>query len=189
MKPTDAASPKRDLILVARLLRPHGVRGEIKAIPETDRAARLAKLDAVYVGETAGTAKRYGLASLRSMPSKQGLTLLVALDGVSTPDDALALRGLGVWADAAALPLEDGEYFLHDVVGLAVFTEAGEPVGTVRDLVDLPAHPVFVIGREGKSDVLVPDVEAFVAGIDFESRRLTIRPIEGLIEPDDADEA
>lgn len=180
--------PPDDLLLVGRFARPHGVHGDVKAIPETDDPARLADLRNVFVGPAAASARPARLAALRAVPSKQGGTLVVRLDGVTTPEGAEALRGLGLYVRAADLPLADGEYFLHDRVGLAVEDEAGVPLGVVRDVVDLPSHPVFVVERPGRPDVLVPDVPVFVVALDVPGRRLVVRPIEGLFD-DDAETA
>ena len=171
------------LLLVGRVVRAHGVRGEIKVLPETDDAERLRELEAVYIGAGAETAARYDVAGTRPQPTKRGLLLVFQLEGVAVREEAEALRGLPVFAREEDLPpLAEDEFFLHDLVGLGVETDAGEPVGVVREVLDLPAHPVCVVAREGKPDALIPAVPEFIVEVDLEAERLVIRPVEGLLD-------
>ncbi len=84
-------------------------------------------------------------------------------------------------------PLADDEFFLHDLVGLAVEDEAGVPRGTVVEVMDLPMHRVLVVRGGDGTDTLVPDVPAFVASVDVAAGRLVVVAVEGLFG--DAEEA
>ncbi len=170
---------------MGRVGRPHGVRGEMKAVPETDDAQRFARLARVFVGPTAGDAVERTVEGVRFQYPKGRTVVLLRLAGVESPEDAGALAGQSLWADPDDLPaLEDGEAYLHDLVGLDVIEvdEAGAevgPLGTVRDLYD-GAQLLFAIARPNGTEVLLPDVEEFVARLDLEARRLYVRPPEGL---------
>ena len=175
-----------NLLLMGRVGKTHGVRGEIKVAPETDAPERFADLEAVYLGATTASARRFDLEGVRFQYPKGRTTVLLALEGVETVEDAADLRGLQVFADPDDLPaLEDGQAYLHDLVGLEVVEvdEAGsevEVIGTVRDLYD-GAQLLFAVERSGKPEVLIPDVEEFVVRTDLEAGRLYVRPIEGLL--------
>lgn len=171
------------LLLVGRVVRAHGVRGEVKVLPETDDPDRLMELDAVYIGKEPEQTARYEVTGARAQPTKRGLLIVLQMAGVESREGAEALRGLPVFAREEDLPpLGEDEFFLHDLVGLHVETDAGEPVGTVRDVLEMPAHPVCVVAREGKADALIPAVPEFIAEVDLEAERLVIRPLEGLLE-------
>lgn len=181
-QPADAA-PADALLIVGRVLRAHGVRGEMKVTPETDDPQRFEALERVYVGGSAAAAVEQAVASVRYQPTKRGLLVLLKLADVDTPEAVEALRGSWIFASEADLPpLEEGEVFLHDLVGLDVVTETDEPVGVVRDVLEGPAQPLYVIARKGRPDVLVPAVPDLVVDVDLEARRITIRPIEGLLD-------
>ncbi|MDX1546978.1 MAG: ribosome maturation factor RimM [Rhodothermales bacterium] len=181
--PQSATPDPGALLLVGRAGKPHGVRGEVKVIPETDDPARFDALETVYLGATPEGAVPYAVESVRTQHTKRGLTVLLKLAGLAGKDDAAALRGLAVYAHEADLPpLGDDEFFLHDLVGLAVFTDDDAAVGTVRDVMELPSHAVLVVAREGKADALVPAVPAFIDDIDFDAGRLVVNAIEGLFE-------
>jgi 16S rRNA processing protein RimM len=175
------------LLLMGRVGRPHGVRGELKAVPETDEPQRFALLERVFVGRTEAAAAEYRLNGVRFQYPKGRTVVLLDLEGVETPEDAGALSGLNLWADPDDLPaLAEGEAYLHDLVGLDVIevdeegAEVG-PVGTVRDLYD-GAQLLFAIARPDGSEVLLPDVEEFVDRLDLDARRLYVRPPEGLFD-------
>src|SRR5690606_12968758 len=114
--------------------------------------------------------------------------VLRRLGGVDAREDAEALRGLSVYAAEADLPpLEAGEVYLHDLIGLTAWTvdEAGEPaeaVGIVRDVLEGGAQLLFVVARDGVPDVLVPDVPEIVRAVDVGAGRLLLDPPEGLFD-------
>ncbi len=179
-----SAQVDRDsLLLIGRVWQAHGIRGEVKVVPETDDPNRFADLTTVFTGTNADAAERSSVESVRFQPTKKGTLVLLKLGSISTREEAEALRKQLVFARVDDLPpLEDDEYFLHDLVGLTVETEDGQTVGIVDDVLDLPAQEMLVIGREDGSTTLVPAIPEFVVDIDFDSDRIVIRPIEGLLE-------
>ena len=182
-QPTDAVNPD-DLLLVGRIGKTHGVRGEVKVIPETDDPERFASLDVVFLGRTPEDAAPHPVTSVRFQQSKRGLTVVLGLEGIETVEQAAALRQQAVFAFEEDLPpLDDDEFFLHDLIGLDVVTEEGERIGAVKDVLELPAHLVYVVTRPDKPDALIPAVPAFIADVDVHgAQRLVVRPIEGLFD-------
>ncbi len=177
------------LLLVGRLGRPHGIRGDVKVTPETDDPTRLAGLKRIFAGQTPENVREYGVRNVRFQYPKGRTVVLLALDGADSPEAAEALRGLNLYAHTDDLPpLAEGQAFLHDLAGLAVWAvdDAGEPterLGTVRDVYD-GAQLLFAVEREGRPEVLLPDVEEFVAALDLPGRRLLVRPPAGLFDDD-----
>ena len=170
------------LLLVGTVGRPHGVSGELKVIPETDDPDRLRDLRRVFVGTSAEVARERVIESLRFQPNKHGVAALMKFEGVAGRDGADLLRGQLVFAAEDDLPpLEEGEVYLHDLIGLAVVTEDGETVGTVTDVL-LGAQDLLVVQRDGKPDALVPDVDEIVTLVDLDAEQITIAPPEGLLD-------
>lgn len=179
MTPVDSDS----LLLVGTCGPPHGVRGEVKVIPETDDPERLAALDRVFVGADAERARERTVEALRFQPTKRGVVALVRFSGIDDRDQAEFLRGQSVFAAEADLPaLEEDDVFLHDLLGLDVVTDDGTEVGTVGDVMTGGAQNLLVVRRPGQPDVLVPDVDEIVTTIDLDAERITIRPPEGLLD-------
>lgn len=171
------------LLLVGHVWRAHGVQGEIKIIPESDDPQRFEDLSVVYVGSTAATSNPRDVESVRFQPTKRGMVVIVKLSGTDSRDDAEALRKASVFAREQDLPpLEAGEFFLHDLIGLAAATSDGEDVGTVSDVIERPAQPILVVARSGRNSVMIPAVDEFIEDIDLDEGRIVIRPIEGLLD-------
>lgn len=171
------------LLLIGRIWRAHGVRGEVKIIPETDEPERFEDLTVVYMGRTATTAEPREVESVRFQPTKRGTIVITKLVGVDSRESAEALREASVFAQEEDLPpLEEGEFFLHDLVGLSVLTDEGEQVGTVDDVIAGPAQAIIVVARAGRGSVMIPAVDEFVEDINLEAGRVVIRPIEGMLE-------
>src|SRR5690606_558814 len=106
---------------------------------------------------------------------------IVKLAGTDSPEDASKLSGLAVKiAGSDARPLEEGEYFLFQLIGLDAVDEAGERLGTVIDLIETGANDVLVIGQrpEGGANLLVPNHPDFVPEIDPDAGRVVVRPPE-----------
>lgn len=180
------------LLLVGRVTQPHGVHGEIKVRPETDDPERFGLLDRVFVGADARRAARAEreVDGVRFQTMKNGtVAVLLSLVGVDSRDAAGDLRGQAVFALEDDLPpLEEGEVFVHDLIGMTVVMvddddqPTGETVGTVRDVYESGASFLFAVAREGRGDLLVPDVPAIVREVDPEAREIRILPPDGLLD-------
>ena len=138
----------------------------------TDSPDHLKTLKTVYLGE------RDTPISLESVRlTDKGA--LIKLAGTDTPEAAAKLSGLNVKiAGSDARPLEPGEYFLFQLIGLKVSGEDGELIGTVTDLMETGAHDVLVIGERPDSpdDLLVPNHPEFVLEMDPEAGTMVVRP-------------
>ena len=172
-----------DLLLVGRVVGTHGLRGELKIACESDSPSRLAELETVWLGSSSGSAAPRSVCSARPHRTKHGISILMQLEDVRNMDRACRMRGLKVYARSDDLPpLGSGEYFLHDLIGAVVSTEAGAVVGELKEIWSAPASDVYVVRRSGQPDVLIPAVPAIVTSIDAASRRVVIQEIEGLLD-------
>ncbi len=172
-----------NLLLVGRIVRTHGLKGECKVIPESDNPNRLLELKRVWLGDTSQTVRPYDTESTRLQKSKRGTTILMQFAGIHTVSDAKALGKPLVFADLNDLPpLQPGEFFLHDLIGIEVVTDEGALVGTLKDIWDTQSHSLYLIERPGKKEALIPAVPAFIASTDVERGRMVIRTVEGLLD-------
>lgn len=166
-----------DLLLIGTIVAPFGVRGQVKLKAYTDRPDHIARnVRTILIG------KDRSEHTLRRLTEHKPGLLIADIQGVTTRDAAEELRGAEVFIRAAdAAPLDPDEFFLHDLVGLAVRTEDREAVGKVREVLETGAGPILVIARPGAADALVPMVRDFIAHLDIPGGTVTIRPIEGLL--------
>lgn len=174
-----ASALRDDLVLMGFVGKPHGVRGDVKVVPETDDPSRFESLSRIFL-DRGGSIDEVHVEAVRLQSSARGVTPVLTLEGVQGREGADALRGLRVFAAEEDLPLEEDEFFLADLVGLRVASEEGDDLGRVTDVVSLPAGPVLVIARESLPDAMVPAVPEFV--VDISDEKLVIRVIEGLLD-------
>lgn len=168
---------------VGRIVKAHGVRGELVVQSRTDsprqRFAPGAVLDARLRD---GTERSLTVNAAREHSGR----LLVAFAGVGDRDAAESLRGALLLVDPTTLarPEDPDEFYDHELEGLLVVTTAGRQVGTVREVVHGPAGDILAVDRAGGGDeVLVPFVREIVPEIDLAAGRILIEPPEGLIDP------
>ncbi len=173
------SSDSDDLLLIGEIVGPFGVKGQVKLKAFTDRPDHIArKVRTVYL-QLGPERTEHTLARLHE--HKPGL-LLLSLRGVTTRDAADELRGAEVYIRARdAAPLAEDEYYLHELVGLAALTTEGQPIGTVREVLETGAGEVLVISRAGQPDALVPMARDFIARLDIPGGQVVITPIEGLL--------
>jgi len=180
---TTAAPDTDSLLLVGRIWRAHGIQGEVKVIPETDDPHRLQTIASVFVGASPAEAKRMNIQRARLQQTKKGVLIVLKLEGITQREHADALRQQAVYASSADLPpLEDDEFFIHDLIGLDVVTPEGEPVGRVKDYIDQEWQALVVVARDAQPDVLIPAVPTFIETIDLDEQKLVIQPIDGLLD-------
>ena len=159
------------------MVKPHGVRGEMRVEPETDFPDRLVGLREVQLVR-AGRPTPVRMETVR----RTGDGLLVKIAGIESPEEVEAWRGalLAVPREAAAA-LPEGRHFVFEVIGMAVATDAGEPLGGVDEVIRTPANDVFVV-RGPRGEVLVPAIASVVLTVDGPGRRIVIRPMPGLLD-------
>ena len=148
----------------------HGVEGELKLKVLSDHPEHIPTLKRVYLGES-----DFPIRLLCARP--HGDQMLIRLEGVSTPEAGKKLGGLKVRIAATdAKPLELDEYFIYQLIGLEAWTENGEVLGRVTDLMETGAHDVLVISSPTAPDLLVPNHPSYVLDIAPERNQIVIRP-------------
>jgi 16S rRNA processing protein RimM len=165
------------LVCIGRVSGAHGLEGEIKVVPLTDAPQYYRGLQAAVL-DTAQGLRAIEVDSLRDA----GGHWVLKLKGLTGRTAAEGLKGAQVLVDAAEIgPLGENEYFTEDLVGCAVETVAGEPVGTVTGVLEAGAqHLLQVTGPGG--EVLVPLADAIVKEVRLDRRTIRIDPPPGLLE-------
>lgn len=163
-------------LVIGQVTKPHGVRGEMRVMPLTDRPERFSWLKEVFLGEDGGRRAKVTAARVH-----QGFILL-KIEGYETRDDAETLRGTKLTIpEDQAIPLDEGEYYLRDLLGMKVVTDEGRQLGVLEDVIETGANNVFVV-RGPDGEVLLPDIPDVVVEIDFEEELMTVRPLPGLLD-------
>ncbi len=164
-----------DFLAVGRVLRPHGVRGELLLATLTDFPDHLAEVKTVYLGDDAAA---HPLAAARVHRGQ----LIIRLADVPDRDAADAFRGQLVQIKAvAAAPLPPGTYYHHQLIGLAVVTDAGEPLGALSDVLETGANDVYVVTGPTR-EILLPAIRSVILTIDLPARQIIVHVPDGLLE-------
>lgn len=188
------------LLIVGRIGKPHGIRGEVTVEVRTDEPdARFAPGAVLRTepGATPRTASESGASEsgagvpyrvpaelvVESVRWHQG-RLLVAFEGVLDRDVAEALRGtlVGVESSEVAPPEDPEEFHDHQLVGLSVVTPTGERLGEVARIDHAPASDLLVLRRPEGKTALIPFVKAIVPQVDLAGGRVVVDPPGGLLD-------
>jgi 16S rRNA processing protein RimM len=168
-------------LTVGRVLKAHGVTGEIVVEVRTDDPERRFAPGATVRAEGRGDQRRsYVVEAVR----EHGARLLLRLAGIADRDSADALRGSVFVIDSADLPpiAEPDTYYDHQLEGLRVRTSAGEELGAVTDVLHTAAGELLAVRRADGGELLVPFVAAIVASVSLVDRVVEIDPPEGLLD-------
>jgi 16S rRNA processing protein RimM len=171
-------------VVVGRIGKPHGVRGEVAVEIRTDDPDGRFADGAVLATDPP---ERGPLVVQQSRPHAG--RLLVLFDGVADRTAAAALRGTLLTVDTSGdPPLDDpDEFYDHQLIGLAVETAGGEVVGEVVDVLHPPGPDLLVVRRPAGDEALIPFVADMVPSVDLASRRVVVDPPRGLLDLDEAD--
>lgn len=167
-----------ELIAIGRIAKPIGTRGEVKVFSLTENTERFLNLRSVWIGHSEASAQARLIASVR-VDAKYAA---VGIEGFRTSHEAEQLRDKYIFIpqEHRAI-LNDGKYFIDDVIGCEVVTEDLKKVGQVTDVLRLPANDAWVI-RDDTHEFLIPAVKEIIRKVDVGKKRITIHALEGLLE-------
>lgn len=174
--------PRSLTLAVGRVVKPHGVQGELVVDVRTDTPERRFAPGVVLGVQRRGSRSQESLTVTAARPHAG--RLLVCASGVGTREAAEALRGavLTVRQDELEEPEDSADFHDHQLEGLRVVRVSGESVGVVREVLHSPASEVLTVDTDDGREVLVPFVSEIVPEVDIVNGRLTVDPPEGLID-------
>lgn len=164
-----------DLLLVGRVARAHGNRGQVMVNPETDfMEDRFRTGQVLLIGPADGT-REYAIRDVRFHQGRP----IVGLVGVETMNDAEALAGSDVWLrESQVAPLPDGTFYRHDLVGCEVHDKRGGRLGRVTGVEGSLDRSHLIVDDH----MMIPLVGGIVVAVDIAARRVTVDPPEGLVD-------
>jgi 16S rRNA processing protein RimM len=174
--------PEPRYLAVGRVLRPHGIRGELRVEVLTDYPERLSQHAYFCLAspDAPEAVQRYPVEKLRWHRG----ALLLKLGGCGDRNAASELRGMLVQIPVEqAVPLEAGEYYDFQLIGVRVEAESGEWLGQIVEVLKTGANDVYVV-RGPWGEVLLPAVDDVVLDLDLESRRMVVHLLPGILIED-----
>jgi len=173
---------------VARVLRPHGIRGALRVLALTRFPERLATLERAYFGLDPEKPATFQQRQIESIQHEKGDNWLMWLTGVTTREDADRLRDRYMLVSLAeAVPLEEDEVYLFQVFGLTVVTAEGQVLGRVADVIETGANDVYVVQGGPFGEVLIPAIAGVVLNIDVAAGQMRVNLPPGLLDPAEPD--
>lgn len=170
-----------EYLLIGRILRPHGVLGEVAVEPLTDYPERFKAGASIFMGPELGA--QPVPVTISSARPHQGRFLL-RLEQTADRTAAEQLRGLCLFIplDEAA-PLDEDSYYPHELIGLAVRVEDGRELGLVDELMQAAGNDVLVVrSPERRGEILVPLAGPFIRSIDLDEGLVTVVAVPGLLD-------
>ncbi len=154
-----------------------GVRGELKVRLLTDIPDRFAELEAIHVGPD------HTLLPIQRIRPYKGEMIVLKLEGIDEANAAEPLRNQELSIPLSKLAkLPPGFYYQHDILGLHVYTLAGQDLGTIDDIIVTGSNDVYSIKTPNGSQILIPAIKDVIKQIDLKHHTMHIDPLPGLLD-------
>jgi 16S rRNA processing protein RimM len=164
-------------IAIGHTTRPHGIRGEVIVVPTSGNPERLRHLAEVFLDRPKG---RVTLA-IEQVRTRHA-DAIVKFAGIDDRDAAEEAVGYPISIPFEDLPeLEPGTFYVHDIIGLRVESESGEPLGEIVDVASGAGNDLYVL-RAGGREHLIPAAGEIVREIDLAAGKMVIRVLDGLLD-------
>ena len=167
-----------DMLRVGVISSTHGVRGEVKVFPTTDDPARFEELETVLL-DTGKEKLELEIAGVKFFKNM----VILKFKGYDSINDVERYRGKDLWITREqAVPLGEDENFVTDLIGLAVVTDGGETLGTMKDVMFTGANDVYVVERGNGKELLLPAIKDCILDVDLENGVMTVHVLDGLLD-------
>lgn len=167
-----------DLFQVGIITSTHGVRGEVKVYPTTDDVRRFKRLKEVILdtGKEQKTLEIEGVKFFKQM-------VILKFKGLDNLNDVESYRQKSLYVTRAnAVRLSRDEYFIADLIGLAVYDESDKELGTLEDVMSTGANDVYVIKLINGGELLLPAIKQCILNVDINAGRMQVHVLDGLLE-------
>lgn len=162
---------------VGKIVKTQGLKGDVRVYPTTDDIYRFDFLEEFYVGKD-----RENPLEVENVRYKGNLVIM-KIKGIDRVEDAEKFVGKDIYVSRdESFELEEGEFFIADMIGIDVYTVSGEKVGVLKEVLQYAANDVYVIKNEEGKEYLIPAVMKFVPEIDIEEGKMIIDPIKGMLD-------
>lgn len=168
----------QERVTIGKVLKPRGVRGEVKVLPLTDIPDRFEQLETVYVEIAHKQVRRLTIERVRYY---KGLVYLF-FQGLNTIEDVQDFVGNPLQVERSQVPeLPEGVFYHFEIIGLEVYTDNSQYVGRVVDILETGANDVYIV-RDKEREHLIPAHKDIVTEINLEKGMITVHPLKGLLD-------
>ncbi|MFP4497727.1 MAG: ribosome maturation factor RimM [Vulcanimicrobiota bacterium] len=174
---------KDKLINIGRILKPHGIKGELKAEILDEYKDSIQLLAEIIVAKSKDDPHNLFIAKIENMRFHKNHVLFM-FEGLNNPEDAAGFRNWHLLVpESLTPPLEEDEFYVSDLMGAKVEIKDGDYIGDIVSILPGGHHDLYEVRnfKTGKVN-MIPAMKNFIESIDLEQRKMIIKPIEGLIE-------
>lgn len=168
---------KEDMLQVGVITQTHGIRGEVKVYPTTDDINRFDELKKAYIDSKDGLVpvKISGVRYFKNL-------VILKFKGINNINDVEQYKKCPLLIDREdAVELEEGEFFITDIIGLDVITDEEKLLGKVKDVLQTGANDVYIVENDKKEEILIPAIKQCILNVDLENKKMKVHLLEGLI--------
>ena len=167
-----------ELFRVGVISNTHGIRGEVKVYPTTDNVRRFDDLKEVILD----TGKEQLNLHVTSVKYFKNMVILKFKE-FDNINDIIPYKGMDLLVTREnAIPLEDGEYYIADIIGSKVITDEDKILGTLIDVLQTGANDVYVVKTKDGKEVLLPSIEECILDRDIENKIVKVHIMKGLLD-------
>lgn len=164
------------MLRVGKITNTHGIKGDLKVLPLTDYFERFEELEWVYIE---GFKEKFYIENIKYKPT----LVILSFEGYGDINLVEKFKDRYLLIDESQRRiLPEDTYYIADIIGLDVFTVKDEYIGKVVDIIQTGSSEVYVIRMNNLKEIMIPSVKEFMPEISLEKKRITIDPIEGMIE-------
>lgn len=171
------SAPSSDLLLVGKVIRPHGLKGLLRIKAYAGSEASFLEAETVLFKTVSGEICKFTVTSIT--PHKN--IFLMDVEEITSGDEAEAYRGAEILVQKETLTREDDAFFWYELLGLNVYLNTGECLGSISQILTTGSNDIYVV-KKGETEIYVPAVHEVVTEIDLENGKMTISPMEGLLD-------
>lgn len=162
---------------IGQIVNTFGIKGMVKVMPFTENIERFSKMKTVYVKNKKEN-KKYEIEEVKYHKNM----VLIKFKGIENPEQADLLRQSYLLVDRAdEEPLEEGTYYIVDMIGLEVYTDEGELLGILEDIFNTGSNDIYVVKNELGKQILLPSIPDVIKKIDMPNKKVIVHLLPGLV--------
>ena len=168
----------KNYLKAGTITQPFGIKGDTKVYPHTDDPAIFKKIKKVFMEKNGSHEEYEGESARMALP-----LVILKFKGIDTPEEIRAFRQRDIYIlREDASPLEEGEYYFADIIGMDVTDDTGVYRGRITDILQTGANDVYEITAEDGNSFLLPVIKDCILNVDVAENKMLIHILEGLLD-------
>ena len=162
---------------IGQIVNTFGIKGFVKVNPWVDDVTRFEKLKNIYVN----IRKEEKVLEIEEVKYQKN-QILLKFKGIDTVEQAETLRNSYLKIDRKdAIPLEEGQYFIADLLESEVYSDVGIKLGILDDIYNTGSNDIYVVKQENGKSILLPGIPDVIKEVDLENKKITVHLLKGLV--------